>query len=456
MSSVINFKRLNPQSLFVAACGLLIISMLIFGLFAWPSADDYCYANRFLSQGLWGTLHEEYFNWGGRYSATFLMGLVETSRTMMHAPGYAVVPLINILSIVFGVWVFLRGAFGINNRRLLVVASAALLALISWRQSIYWLSGGFTYAPPVGLMLIVLAAAFRSQVPSQAVIWGTAVLIFITCGFNEGTAILQGSVLGLLLLTRWKDAAWAHRATYLVWCAAAAAGTAAAFLAPGVFVRAELMTNATKPIELLNGFIMPFSSLLLGLVLLVFWSAVWLLWRNVQVPRWLPQSPWKILLGIYLVWVPVLAMRGYMLSGYGDPRVLTPDMLVVWTGAMLLALVLVRRYYGSLPDTAAVRSGLALVALVALLMVKGANPDGLGERWLTLVHQAPKVHRAMSAREDQYAAHNGQIVEVSQLRPKVLQSPTFMADVEVDPAQWGNQCLAKYYGIPGVTLRPVQ
>ena len=63
-------------SLAILTYAVVVALIAALSFYTTPQADDFCYANKALTHGVFGAPIDEYLEWGGRYSSTFIMALL--------------------------------------------------------------------------------------------------------------------------------------------------------------------------------------------------------------------------------------------------------------------------------------------------------------------------------------------------------------------------------------------
>lgn len=462
MSSARSFKPLFNKILnrpeWAAAAGVIgaLAALVLASLLAWPAADDFCYGARALTMGAWGSTVQEYFNWGGRYSATFLMTAFGGNPwLMLH--GYALVGLGIFLSLMVAGMMLLRRLHVLSGAIALQVVAILLLAL-SWRETVYWLAGGFTYGLGLAAWLAVASAYFVAR-PGVG-LWGVgAVATFLLAGFNETLAVTNIGLLGLIGLWRWHEGRWrAFPWAVFGWGVIAVVGLATVYFAPGNAVRASQVvlegSLPPSPLFALNALWMPLIHLETLLGMLVMLGALWVIWQ----PKVLPVGPrtlptWAIGVAVYLLVVLAMATRAYALHGVGPHRAYSVEIAVIWLGCVVVS---ARAYQAWLaPQLKGAATGwrwaAVLVLAVTLLGFRGADWRPLRDDLVALARGGWGSSRMMAARYRTILDSRGQPLELPLLPPVYADAPVVMIDLDASPADWKNACVAWYFGTGAIT-----
>ena len=251
-------KAVGPW-LLAAAVALCLLPFLGLCWYAHPSADDFLTGNQVREYGHWGYMRNLYLNWTGRYTSAVLWGLLHPVAYGNITAGYGPVCLLIILGVPAAFYGLLRTLLHDQFARWqLGLGSGVLTALFLFQmpspaEGFYWIISDYNYVLPGCLTLLWLAALARhatAPTPTARKKWlavaaGLAVAVI---GGNETNALplLIGvpGVTALRSLQR-RRIEW----DYVVLSAVVAAACAAAFLAPGNFVR---MAQSSHPYSLLE------------------------------------------------------------------------------------------------------------------------------------------------------------------------------------------------------------
>ena len=231
--------RRSPWPLFGILCSALLILHAYLGRFAHPMADDFFYALRDNSNGVWQAAAHEYTHWNGRYASNFLMLIGPMRLGFEGIDLYRAVPAALLALSVGAAFFFLRSAAGTTLK-----PHEALIAALVWAvlfahlmpdmpEGIYWYTGSVTYQLPAALTLIAIGLLIRAKRSGAA--WATAIalpLLFFITGCNE-------TIMCLLVVaaacTVSRSLIFRKRAGRLAWAAfiTIAIGAVLVFIAPG-------------------------------------------------------------------------------------------------------------------------------------------------------------------------------------------------------------------------------
>lgn len=443
-------SSLTPTRAILGFCTLFLATLLISSLLAWPSADDFCYFNRFSEGGILPTLKEEYLLWGGRYASMAFTGLASSVPGLLSGFGYFVVPFAVLASLVGGVAVLFWLGFGRIHYGCILSGSTLLIASMSWREGIYWMAGGITYGLGTAAMLASAGCILGLVKLSHLGLAATAVLVFLSAGFNEGNALFQLMLIAGIAGIAVSKGRFDELGRLGIVGLFAFAGLAVEFSAPGNFVRSTAMGHDIVWAEGLNGLLYPFSYLVVGLGFYVAWRMIFAIWTPPSPPITLPYGTYGALVLTYLLLLPGLTMRALLLSGPGPERALTSDCAIVWLGTLIAAMASQPKQNETLRHNNNWTA--VLIFCLVCLTITGASSEPMAQRWESLVRQARHVDQAMSQRLELYGTRTGQDVIVSPLRPKWKASPTIQADITPDPANWINACVAQSYKLKSLRV----
>jgi hypothetical protein len=181
---------------------LLLIPFLVISFFAYPSADDFCFAVKTAGTTFSAAYENEYLHWTGRYTSNVL---VLNNPVVLDIPIlYQLFPIATILSLWWSIHAFIAALVKqVFSRSIKLLVSCAFLLLYlssmpTIAEGIYWFNGSAIYQWGTITALFVFTLWIKAhrkewignQVLHHAL---TLLLIALTIGFNE--------VIMLLLLT---------------------------------------------------------------------------------------------------------------------------------------------------------------------------------------------------------------------------------------------------------------
>jgi len=229
---------------------LVVLCLLPFVMLCWyahASADDFLQATDVHKHGHWGYMAFMYMQWTGRYTSILLWGLFNPVSYAHPSPAYGVVCLLTVLALPVACYWLLRwllpGQF--SNRTLWlsggVFAVLFLLQVPSTAEAFYWIVSNYNYTLPGLLTLLWLGVLGRHASAQSAaerrkwMVWAV-LLAVVVIGGNETNALPMA--LGVTSFTALRCIQHRRIEWHYVWLSVAVVGAcAAAFLAPGNFVR---------------------------------------------------------------------------------------------------------------------------------------------------------------------------------------------------------------------------
>ncbi|PLW93242.1 MAG: hypothetical protein C0592_06695 [Marinilabiliales bacterium] len=180
-------NKKNRNTLFSLILILTGLFLLIPSLFAFPAADDYCYALMHNRYGFF--MKEEYMMTNGRWaSALFLQPMY---LFVENTWAYRIMPLVWLSLTTLSFYTFLK-SFRIHIYGTKKIQIAIFLSLLffffspSLSESLFWLTGTINYTLPVILLLFawsILKNSIRNR--NMALIVVSYFMLFLSAGFNE-------------------------------------------------------------------------------------------------------------------------------------------------------------------------------------------------------------------------------------------------------------------------------
>lgn len=169
---------------------ILIISglfLLIPSFFAFPAADDYCYALMHDKFGFF--MREEYLMTNGRWASTFF--LQPAYFFVEHISAYRIMPLVWLILSTLAFYSFLK-SFHIKLYSIKNIHTALLLSLLffylapSLSNAMFWYTGAVNYILPV-IIFLFSWSLMKYSIRNMKIygIISAYALIFIASSFNE-------------------------------------------------------------------------------------------------------------------------------------------------------------------------------------------------------------------------------------------------------------------------------
>ncbi len=483
---------MKPRPLILTALlALILISLAALaytGTFTRMHADDFCVAGLNIKQGFFNSIGFWYQNWAGRYSYFVASGLVSLTGPFAAAYFPAAVIALWTLALGWALLPLLRKA-GLPHPRLLAFSAGGLILLVTLStlpgifQSIYWRDGQVNYSYPMLLETLLAGLLLRAWLePSWSragYMAAGAALALVSGGFAEAFGGMHVGVLGLALAAALVLARGPVRRRLLpilgACLAAALAAMAIEVTAPGNAVRQSVLAGGASlgrvlTFSLRNAVVVAGKLVLQhpGWTLLVmaapFLAAWWLepspaagrtrtrlkdLWAAFWF-RGVVILPFAGLLAAAAACAPVvLGMNAYP----DDRTILLPQTAWVVAAALSSALLgtgLCR--LGWLPLTSA-RGwlGRALPAALPVLLVVSLALAG-GVSVVSAAQTAPELSAYIQKWDARDAALRlAHLQGVTDITVTGLPNRGGISDLQADPSNWVNACMAMYYGFNSIT-----
>jgi len=482
--------KIQSVYLWVMAILLLIgLACLVYpGIYTRFIADDFCMAGDALHLGLADMLVKWYTTWTGRFM--FILG---TGLLGLGGPKLAgwLVPLAVLIWLAGLAWAFhpIFKRFGWPRPGLLALCTAGLTLFVLFSstpnlfQSLYWQDGLVNYSLPlIGFVwccgLLLRAGLGQVHRPSAGVV--VFVLAFLCGGFTEAFSALQVSLFILALIVTLVFVDLPTRRRLIPLLTAALMGGVSALLivliAPGNQVRLQAVgENVTHP-GLVQIIIFSIRNMthILGkfFIQTPFWALVsilppilvgWLLTPplNGIAPGWRLSSLWKhswlkgliLISGSALILVTAAcAPVVYAMNAYPDDRtILVPQFVVVLSVISASALLGIGlRQQGLLHKIGENKTAYQVILVSILLVLVSATGITL---WQT-IKQVPEYQAYAQTWDEKdialrQAARSGQ----NEITVTGGYGRFDLSDLNTDPDNWVNRCMANYYQVPLVRGR---
>jgi hypothetical protein len=462
----------------IVVYGLLLISLCVlmtFGAlsaFAFPSADDFCYAVKARALGFVGAQRDMYFTWSGRYSASAAISAFVLAGGLQRFYPHAAV-LVLLLTAAAFVALLLALGWPKYPLRILLAGSLALCVqfiagLPDVAQAVYWVAGSFTYQLGNVFLLLLLALVAQQErgaasgwlVPGLRFAAGS-ILALVAVGENEVTLVCTLIVLATCAALAWL---WQRRTIWFLTSllAVAIVGALISVLAPGNMVRAASLST--------DGMIRPSAWLAVSLFLpwtllrIVYWLSNPALWASaflLVVITWDDAKSilqregdfdrrWLIVPACWAGLLFILNGVGFLVNRYPLPeRAESVVLLAFLIGWYPSVVVLYHRFLPAWPPSF---SHFAMRWALALLVVGLVGAPNVVEAFKD-VYRGYRYHREMSARlalisESKARGNHGLEVPSISRPPRTL----FATELTTDTSNFRNSCTAGYYGLPWIRL----
>jgi len=455
--------------LVLAGLGAPLVTFAFAGLFSRYAADDYCTAGQVRMAGFLEAQSQLYVGWSGRFSATFMITLVE----LIGPWAVPVLPGVALAAwLVAATWavreLFMALGRGVGLLESAVVATLVVFATLQTTadlpQVLYWQTGLLTYLLPLILATLYVGSvahvAHAAGVRWAAAVGGSFVLAFIAGGTSETFAAAQ--VTALVCASAIASAVGARstlgkvQATLLAGLLGAVLALGLLAIAPGNSVRQEtagqtpLAMAIPQAVEFTQGwlrltFARPYAAVLVLLVGIPAASGA----ANQRPTLASPRSLVIVagVLAAVLVIFACMLPAFYALSSNppGRAQVIPQYVLVCGVAALgwMLGTVIGagRRRIG--PGRAA-----GWVALAALLALLALGPPLMARDMLAHVEPARAYATAWDQLDREVRAERTQGVLDVTVRPPPSTGLVHNLDfVGPDRHDWFNGCVARYYDL---------
>lgn len=459
--------------------GLALASYAVLGFYSRYYADDYCMSGLVYQRGFWQAQIDQYTGWSNRFSGMFILSLSEVF-------GYSAIKVWTALVLVLLVAAFawtlaqLNRWLNLSLSRWLLVLLSELVAFFTilfapqLYQSFFWRIGIITYVLPLTFLILLAGLVVRLSTQTQTDhaqcggLVACAALAFFAGGFSETYLTLQLSItlLGLIaVLFLVKDAS---RRKWLLAISAVLIGSllslAVVLASPGNAVRQAAMPPPPSILSwikmiLLHAFLFmyrvldanPFQFLLAVLIPLLL---VYGYYANKSTNRWRPSLLFMMLflapaVGFVLV-AAVMAPAAYVQSSYPDDRVLVEAGFLMAVMLIIMG-VLAGIIFSQLHLWAeeAIPTHLqALVAMFAIVLLLYPLYDA--RKNVALLHEFQARAASWDARDARIRAarQSGEFV----VMVKGFNAPGNLAEFQVDPGDWVNQCASSFYDVSQIKV----
>lgn len=458
---------------------LAIVLGLTLLFFAWLGtssrfmADDYCMAGSASGVSFARYAANQYRGWNGRFGYFSIAWLINQGGTMFSrfVPGLS---LLMLLTGFYRLSLTLLQMAGMQNPKLiaLVVAEVFLVSLMAMMPNLFqvyfWKDGMVNYFIQFIFFTFTLCwvlRLFRKDRPSLLDYGLLAILAFVSAGFSEVGSILQLLFWSLVLLAfNYQKQIASRKIISLLITALICAflGLMIEALAPGNAVRQELLNTSHQPVTIIlmalrNGLIIPLRHILKNPLWVLaqagfgFWIGRQFDAEENKLRKWLLEegnfrcSLLYIGLTVLFFGLATAAPTALLTESFPEDRTLLVPTFYIsmfWlTGFVLIGIrsldsqVRIERRIFQWGST-----GLVLIGTFLFLT-----------SWISQVPFYLNYAHRWDARDAQIrmAIEQGE----KDLVIPGLESREGVAEVQLDPEDWVNQCMADYYGVDSITGR---
>ena len=446
---------------------LTLLGMIVWFLYhthtAVPHGDDFCYGLKVNQHGVWGTVWNEYQQWGGRFTSAALISLAMQGGALITYYVW-IIPLFILLTLFVSVYLFTR-TLGITSLPIVLAFYVALVASINWWESLLWLPGGIHYGLSFALFLLLLGFEIHlftsksSDTPSVLKIALYGLLSIVLAGFNEVIAVTHVALLGLcliVLLYTKMDKAKVRIFIFLLACAFV--GLLIVKFAPGNDVRMTYLSNQMLINSLIKSFLFFFDQCMVAMIVstLFFGSVMHLFRFSMPKMELTPIRPWLLMIPLSIM--AAIFVRMYTSGSLGPFRAQSIDFVLSTIEGLLLALLWYQPSTKALTGVSPAVKDTICFVLALTLIALFPSPDG--KWWYTLRQQyvdtryqqflQPYLAQAFNNPDSfvtipRFDTHE---LKPGQRRPRTI----WDGDFTNDPQDWTNQCFAKFYRLRGMQI----
>lgn len=458
---LINNKIAFSQNSIVIFLGICLAWIGFNTINAFPSVDDFCYGARAIEEGLIQSVSTEYSSWSGRYSATFFMSAFAGSSALLKA--YFLVPLTILIANLFAAYHFLT-KFSVCDKAYKFVFFMALISVFSFRESVFWLAGGFTYGLASAIFLVLIAQELNilfdclankrnPSLKKTIVLCATSLLL---AGFNETVMVAHIALLGqiFLFLTYKKRQS---STLYIIGAMlfSAIAGALIVKYAPGISARATNLAepNLMRSIGKSFGWIFERYTHIFLISWLLFYSSLIVFSPQRKTALEKKEFFITIIFLFFTLWA-ALFTRAYALNGSGPSRTHGIDLLLV----SLIAFFAAWHAYQDNKDAVfqsrklkPIFMSFAGIFITIIILRPGADNLSFAETLKSFKYSRP-LKEFMLSRFKQAQLEKSKSLEVADF-PNKNRSVTFFDDIQPDSKDWRNICFANYFQLIDVRLK---
>jgi len=484
MNSENNLLRIIKRASLALIAIICLIVLLIYvqlGLYAHPSADDYCMVSGVRQDGFIQHLWHHYLEWSGRYAGNAFYAIYPMIFGFFD--GYQLMPFFLILSLFLAMAFFLASLFRISMRSFRIMfmslcfVSVYLLGMRDTAGSLYWMAGALTYQTANILLLCMLGLIIRliDQQRETKKITGTFItlmaVIVLSAGTHETNMLVVTAILGLLFVFKLR-LDWSITRIWLGLFLIAIVCSSIVFISPGNSIRGSTFPLQHNIAQALGG------SLNMGFRTLAIWVSSPLLIvstlltplavsslyqfssRTMVVSKFLIATLVVITLGVPFV----LQFPAWWAMG-GWPPARTVDaiyfvFILCWfstVGAITI------RYIGqsNLPTGEKPNSSYIVTALSvgAILFIAAVGTNSKFLRATNdLLYRAKPYHEYMLQRYtliDKAVTRREFALAVPGFSEKYPRS-IYFNDIRRDSRDWRNVCYADYFGLKEISRSRVR
>jgi len=193
----------------IAVSFIVMVPFIVNAFFAYPMADDFFHAQRFSDSTIYEVCRDTYYNWSGRYFATFISIL---NPLILECVDLLIVySIVLLFSSYIVIWFLIRKLCGnklskLSNCALTgLVMTSFLSSVPSAHEFYYWFSAYITYTIPVILQILFFGICinfYKTHIKKKSIsfILITIILLFVIVGSNEFSIIQMHAFLAIAVI----------------------------------------------------------------------------------------------------------------------------------------------------------------------------------------------------------------------------------------------------------------
>jgi Family of unknown function (DUF6056) len=437
---------------------VVIVAILWQGFYAFPNADDFCFASQGRDYGAFAAASNTYLNWTGRFTSSFLIALFG-AQGALFLDAYFILPA-SVLLLVIGSCYRTFAIVGIKNKLAIFVLATVLLSGFSWRETVLWLSGAGTYA--LGCVAAIFlwgqywSVAFTTRPGGWPRIVILALATLLAAGFNEPLMLAQIVVIATMLVIVCRTQRKLSK-PLLLFLMVAMMGALAVALAPGNAQRATHFVQPSILSAVFGSLMWLFSEHALSMVATFVALYCCTLVFDIRITSTVDRSVARHLAFGFLLaaWAAVFA-RFYAVGASGPARAWTVDATLLFFAIFFLVQsVLIEKADApaglELPTSSVT---LFLISAFFLALAMRPTPDNPMLRTsIGAAKYAKKLSAHMNSRFETLRRASADDVLVFDDYPDKNKALTSFLDFSTNPNEGQNVCAAGYFKVKSVALR---
>jgi hypothetical protein len=472
--------KLTDKALFwISLLCLLLLPFLLLSFYCHPSADDYIVSAFVKERGIFGHLHQIYFEWSGRYFSSFLKCFNPLVYGWLW--GYKLIPFVLILLFYISIYSFIRSIFSVSFNSLkkhilsLVIVLLFLNSIPSTSECIYWMDGSLNYFLGNILLLFFFAILIKSiydEKEETGRMIAFIILPVIIVGTNEISMLALDEILVLILFRFWFIRKKIPKGLILA-IAGALISTIIEMSAPGNYDKMKYFPDNMNVVFSLQQSLFSFIKISARFIIDPAFIMVSVL-HVAFLPSFYENRIFKSLVNISPFYVLplsiliLLSMYFFVIFSTGlNPALRVHDavglffVLFFFYNISVIHYYLVSHYKIAFIEAPAYLIKILAAASFIFIITQFSKEPGkeiicegnIFHAYYDLFINAPEYNSELTQRENQIslaAMQHEKFIEVQPLSkiPKTIH----FADITNDPKFWVNQCEAKYFGLDSIKV----